>query len=106
MALFVVTSEPEQKIIEKYFGYDKEEVIVTGFSRWDVLEDRSDPAHKEILLMPTWRNWLEDISEEAFRKSEYYLYSNRFFQKPDEVEFQKLIQTVKDNPAEYKQISA
>ena len=72
MALFVVTSEPEQKIIEKYFGYDKEEVIVTGFSRWDVLEDRSDPAHKEILLMPTWRNWLEDISEEAFRKSEYY----------------------------------
>ena len=68
MALFVVTSEPEQKIIEKYFGYDKEEVIVTGFSRWDVLEDRSDPAHKEILLMPTWRNWLEDISEEAFRK--------------------------------------
>lgn len=22
--------------------------------------------------MPTWRNWLEDISEEAFRKSEYY----------------------------------
>ena len=72
MALFVVTSEPEQKTIEKYFGYDKEEVIVTGFSRWDVLEDRSDPAHKEILLMPTWRNWLEDISEEAFRKSEYY----------------------------------
>lgn len=28
------------------------------------------------------------------------------FQKPDEAEFQKLIQTVKDNPAEYKQISA
>ena len=28
------------------------------------------------------------------------------FQKPDEAELQKLIQTVKDNPAEYKQISA
>lgn len=28
------------------------------------------------------------------------------FQKPDEAKLQKLIQTVKDNPAEYKQISA
>ena len=72
MALFVVSSGYEQKIIHDYFGYDNEEIIITGLARWDVLEDKSDPAHKEILLMPTWRSWLEDISEEQFKKSEYY----------------------------------
>lgn len=68
MALFVVSSGYEQKIIHDYFGYDNEEIIITGLARWDVLEDKSDPAHKEILLMPTWRSWLEDISEEQFKK--------------------------------------
>ena len=53
MALFVVSSGYEQKIIHDYFGYDNEEIIITGLARWDVLEDKSDPAHKEILLMPT-----------------------------------------------------
>lgn len=68
MALFVVSSGYEQKIIHDYFGYDNEEIIITGLARWDVLEDKSDPAHKEIQLMPTWRSWLEDISEEQFKK--------------------------------------
>ncbi len=47
MALFVVSSGYEQKIIHDYFGYDNEEIIITGLARWDVLEDKSDPAHKE-----------------------------------------------------------
>ena len=52
------------------------------------------------------KNWKVKETRSQFRKSGYCLYSNRFFQKPDESEFQKLIQTVKDNPAEYKQILA
>ena len=80
MALFVVSSGYEQKIIHDYFGYDNEEIIITGLARWDVLEDKSDPAHKEILLMPTWRSWLEDISEEQFKKSEYYQRYKAFLQ--------------------------
>lgn len=80
MALFVVSSGYEQKIIHDYFGYDNEEIIITGLSRWDVLEDKSDPAHKEILLMPTWRSWLEDISEDQFKKSEYYQRYKAFLQ--------------------------
>ena len=68
MALFVVSSKFEQKIIHDYFGYDNKEIIITGLARWDVLEDHSNLFHKEILLMPTWRSWLEDISEEQFKK--------------------------------------
>ena len=72
MALFVVSSEFEQDIIHKYFEYDREEIIITGLPRWDVLKSTASSEKKEILLMPTWRGWLEDASEEAFKKSDYY----------------------------------
>lgn len=73
MMLFVTSSEYEQDIIYNYFEYDREEIIVTGLPRWDVLHDTSAQDHKEILLMPTWRGWLEDVSEEEFRKSDYFI---------------------------------
>lgn len=72
MMLFVTSSEYEQDIIYNYFEYDRDEIIITGLPRWDVLHDTSHQEHKEILLMPTWRGWLEDASEEAFCKSDYY----------------------------------
>ena len=45
---------------------------MTGLARWDVLEDRSVPGEKMILMMPTWRNWLEEVTEEQFKASDYY----------------------------------
>ncbi len=73
MALFVTSSEYEKDIIRKYFEYDSDEIIVTGLPRWDVLQDTSAEHGNEILLMPTWRVWLENASDEAFMKSDYYL---------------------------------
>lgn len=76
--VFVVTSDYEREIVERYFGYTGDEIAVTGFARWDVLRDRSQeiPAGSEdenmILVMPTWRNWLEEVDEETFRASAYY----------------------------------
>ncbi len=72
MKLFVTSSEYEQDIIYHYFEYDREEIIITGLPRWDVLHDTSTPRHKELLLMPTWRGWLEDASEEEFCSSDYF----------------------------------
>lgn len=72
MARFVVSSEYERDIVEKYFEYDKEDVIVTGLSRWDVLKSTARSDDKQILLMPTWRLWLEYASPEIFRESDYY----------------------------------
>lgn len=72
VARFVVSSEYERTIIQEYFGYDREEIILTGLARWDVLENRASLEKKEILIMPTWRSWLEYASEELFRKSDYY----------------------------------
>ncbi|MBS4218965.1 CDP-glycerol glycerophosphotransferase family protein [Bacillus sp. FJAT-49711] len=71
--LFVVTSDFESRIIKKYFGYDEKEIIKTGFCRWDALQDKSQESPtKEILLMPTWRSWLDDVSDKKFVESNYY----------------------------------
>ncbi len=70
--LFIVSSEVEKKIIKKYFGYKNSEIAVTGLARWDVLQDASKQGEKMILMMPTWRNWLEEVSADTFKNSEYY----------------------------------
>ncbi|MDR4949942.1 CDP-glycerol glycerophosphotransferase family protein [Neobacillus cucumis] len=69
--LFVATSDYEKNIIKKYFGYNDDEIIVTGFCRWDVLEDKSG-ENKEIFVMPTWRTWMDDLPEDQFIESDYY----------------------------------
>lgn len=72
MTYFTTTSEYEQKIVVDNFGYPKENVPVVGFTRWDVLEDKSRPDEKIILVMPTWRSWLEERTVEEFKRSDYY----------------------------------
>lgn len=69
--LFVATSDYEKEIIKEHFGYKDKEIAVTGFARWDVLQDKSEGSN-EILLMPTWRNWLEEVGDEVFKQSDYY----------------------------------
>lgn len=78
MTYFCATSEYEKKIITENFGYDEDHVPITGFTRWDVLEDKSKPEEKIILLMPTWRSWLEEKTAEEFRNSEYFKQYSEF----------------------------
>lgn len=69
--LFVVSTEAEKKIIVDNFNYLPEEVINTGLPRWDVLHDKSQ-NQREILIMPTWRNWLDSVPDEDFEQSDYF----------------------------------
>ena len=73
MNLFVASSEVEKKILKKYFNYNDEEIIVTGLCRWDFIKDKSCNENREILIMPTWRSWMDGLSEEKFVESEYFL---------------------------------
>lgn len=71
--LFITSSDFEKNLIFNYFGYKWSEIVVTGLPRWDVLEDKSNALiKKEILLMPTWRNWLDDVEDTEFMQSNYY----------------------------------
>ena len=69
---FTASSEFEKNIIVNRMGYNPDKVPVTGLARWDGLHDTSDPEHPVILLMPTWRSWLEGQNDEIFQQSSYY----------------------------------
>jgi len=67
-SLFIVSSQFEKEHVIKEFGYSDEEVVVSGLARWDALKDIS--KGNEILLMPTWRNWIK--TPEQLKNSNYY----------------------------------
>ncbi|WJV19306.1 CDP-glycerol glycerophosphotransferase family protein [Rossellomorea marisflavi] len=68
--LFLVSSEFEKKIVVNDFNYLPAEVKVTGLSRFDSLLNPDVPPKNQLLIIPTWRNWLSE--KETFVKSEYY----------------------------------
>ncbi len=72
MTHITTTSDYEQHIMDEYFGYSPSNAPVVGFTRWDVLEDKSSPDEKIILVMPTWRAWLEEKTDEDFLASDYF----------------------------------
>lgn len=79
--LFVVTSEKEKQIVVDNFDYEPDEVINTGFARWDVLEDKSQNSH-DILVMPTWRSWLDGVSDREFEESDYFRHYTELLNSP------------------------
>ncbi|PNZ71895.1 CDP-glycerol glycerophosphotransferase family protein, partial [Mammaliicoccus stepanovicii] len=69
--MFNVSSSSEKyDVVVNELGYDEENVYITGLSRFDKLPIKSnDNSIKKILIMPTWRDWLN--SDFAFENSEY-----------------------------------
>lgn len=69
--LFIASSAKEKSIIHNKLKYPNQEIAVTGLARWDGLVDKSEGT-REILVMPTWRGWLDSVSDSDFCESEYY----------------------------------
>ncbi|MDD6728779.1 MAG: CDP-glycerol glycerophosphotransferase family protein [Eubacteriales bacterium] len=72
MTYFVTTGRVEQEIAVSELLYNEKTAPITGFARWDVLENKEDEKDRFILLMPTWRSWLEEVSDEEFINSDYF----------------------------------
>ena len=68
--LFIVSSDREKEYIVGDFGYDDDEVAVTGLARFDSLLADDVEVRHQLLVMPTWRDWLQD--DEAYLASEYH----------------------------------
>ena len=69
--LFIVSSKQEENIIETHYGYSPKEIAVTGLARWDALTDKC-AENREILVMATWRSWLDGATPKDFKNSAYY----------------------------------
>ena len=80
MRLFICGAKPEYDYVVKEFGYPKENVAYLGFCRFDDYH-RCHAKKKQILLIPSWREWIgskneyssryEDIS--VFENTEYFI---------------------------------
>ncbi len=68
--LFIVSSEREKEYIVGDFGYEARDVAVTGLSRFDTLLAPDTPVLRQLLILPTWRDWLTDV--DAYLSSEYH----------------------------------
>ncbi len=71
-------------------GYNEKTAPITGFARWDVLKDKQSDKEKFILLMPTWRSWLEEVSDNQFLASDYYNKYLHFFKAQGLIKFLKI----------------
>ena len=69
--LFVCTAQPEYEFVKDNFGYPRGVVRRIGLCRYDRLLT-PHAVKKQILVMPTWRIYLRNLTDGEFMRSEYY----------------------------------
>ena len=88
---FICGAKREYEFIKEKFGYPEGNVIYTGFPRFDNLYN-NNVNKKQILIMPTWRNWLGRVTnslgeKQIFEKTEFYKNWNGFLNNKDFIEY-------------------
>lgn len=85
MQIFVCSARREFNFVNEKFGYPEKNVKLIGLCRYDNLLTPHE-LKRQILVMPTMREWLRDITSETEKfegskdiaKSEYFLTWNSF----------------------------
>lgn len=67
--LFITSSEREKQIVVRDLKFDSSQVAVTGLARFDNLFNPKVTTKNQVLIIPTWRDWLINI--EQIEYSEY-----------------------------------
>lgn len=67
--LVICGGYPEYNYILSNYGYSKIEVAYTGLARFD---DLKVAKSNTIMIMPTWRRWLDGLSKRDFLLTDFY----------------------------------
>lgn len=70
--IVVCGAEPEYNYLLSEFDLGKEHLKLTGFPRYDSLINSVDDE-RFILIQPTWRSWLSNLSDDEFIKTNYFI---------------------------------
>lgn len=79
---FVTTSKIERNSILSSYGFNEDEIILTGLPRYDNFEVKKIANDKHVIaFMPTWRAdlTLSNMDENEFYKSDYFKFINGIF---------------------------
>ena len=79
--LFITSSEREKQIVVRDLKFDSNQVAVTGLARFDNLFNPKVTTKNQILIIPTWRDWL--INWEQIETSEYLERINQLLNSPN-----------------------
>lgn len=75
----MVPDDYEKTMVVNQWGYNADEVAVTGLARWDSYFDKtSEVPFKQIFVMPTWRKWMDGMTAERFVNTPFYKEYNAF----------------------------
>lgn len=83
--LFICGAEPEYNFVRENYGYPEGSVKYLGLCRFDGLHN-STINKRQILIMPTWRQWLNN-DENTFLESEYFKTYQRMLNNKDFIKF-------------------
>ena len=61
--LFICGAKMEYEYVKDNFGYPKQNVVYTGFARFDNLNTENLERNNLILIAPTWRKWIKTQKE-------------------------------------------
>lgn len=76
LSLIVTVSDDERKsFLDEGYNYDEEIIKVLGFPRFDNLV-RKDNLEKQIIIIPSWRENLYDMTPNYIKESEYFQHIN------------------------------
>lgn len=87
--LFVCGAKDEFNFVRDNFGYPDGVVQHLGLCRFDNLHDFKTTKN-QILIMPTWRNWLYN-NEQEFIKSDYY---KSFYELINNIELLEMLENM------------
>ena len=79
--IFICSAKPEYDYVKGSFGHPEGVVKYTGFARFDNLHNHIEK--NQILIMPTFRKWLQGISLNEFLDSEYFMKWNAVLNDPE-----------------------
>jgi len=78
MHRFVVSTKQEYDFLTQNFGYPEGNIVLTGLCRFDNLLN-SKVDENQILLMPTWRQWIaRDVEMQKIEGTSNFIESNYF----------------------------
>lgn len=81
MRLFVCGARPEYDFIKQRFGYPDGYVTYTGFARFDVLPLKRKEKSRVILVAPTWRRWLYQVSGNPYENSQSNVHATEYYKR-------------------------
>lgn len=82
--LACVSDREKESFNNPYYGYPQDVIRTLGFPRFDSLDDENK---KQIVLMPSWRRQLDNLSPEDFVKTDFYRIFNELLTDEELIDF-------------------